>query len=94
FLPQLKGERGNPREWIYTYYNPRPARTKPVRFVREQRWKLYGDGRFYDVSADSLEERPVTKVRAPSEAATALAKLNAALKSMPAEGQTLLKFAP
>ncbi|MCP5120360.1 MAG: sulfatase-like hydrolase/transferase, partial [bacterium] len=27
FLPQLKGERGNPREWIYTYYNSRPERT-------------------------------------------------------------------
>lgn len=94
FLPQLKGERGNPRQWLYTYFNPRPERTKPVRFVRDQRWKLYGDGRFFDVQSDPLEERPVANWKEHAEAAAARARLEVALKSMPEEGRTLLTFAP
>lgn len=88
FAPQLHGQTGSPREWIYCYYNPRPERTKPVRFVRDQRWKLYGDGRFYDVANDPLEEFPI------EDQNDAWLKLSTALASMPAEGQSLLKFTP
>src|SRR2546426_2240679 len=28
FLPQLRGERGNPKEWIYCHYDPRPGHGK------------------------------------------------------------------
>jgi arylsulfatase A len=93
FLPQLLGKPGMPREWIHLYYCPRPERTKPVRFVRDQRWKLYGDGRFYDVAADPLERKPFATP--PDDAALrAHAELSAALATFPAEGQTLLRFAP
>ena len=94
FLSQLKGEPGTPREWIYTYYNSRPERTKPVRFVWDQRWKLYGNGLFFDVRSDPLEVRPVTSLEPRSTAAEARARLKAALTSMPAKGQMLLTFAP
>ncbi len=87
FAPQLRGEEGNPRESIFCYYNPRPERTKPTRFVRDQRWKLYGDGRFYDVSKDPEETTPITQKNA------AWNKLSKALAAMPAEGQSLLQFA-
>ena len=50
---------GTTREWLYCYYNSRPERTEPARFVRNQRWKLYGDGRFYDVANDVLEKSPI-----------------------------------
>lgn len=93
FLPQLKGERGTPREWMYCYYCPRPERTMPVRFVRDQRWKLYGDGRFFDVRNDVLEKSPLTAAEVGDEAAAAKKKLTEALASMPSEGQALLKFA-
>jgi arylsulfatase A-like enzyme len=86
FAPQLRGEPGTPREWMFCYYNPRPERTKPARFARDQRWKLYGDGRFYDVSQDPLEQHPI------DEKNDAWKKLSKALESMPAEGQTLLTF--
>ncbi|WP_164103299.1 sulfatase-like hydrolase/transferase [Candidatus Laterigemmans baculatus] len=87
FAPQLRGEAGTPRPWMYCYYNPRPEKSKPQRFVRDQRWKLYGDGRFYDVENDPLEQEPL-QIRNQ-----AYHKLAAALASMPAEGQTLLRFA-
>jgi arylsulfatase A len=92
FLPQLRGERGTPRKWFYCYYNPRPERTKPTRFVRDQRWKLYGDGRFFDVKNDLLEKKSIQTAEPGSAAGVARKKLEAALKSMPAKGQSLLKF--
>ena len=64
FLPQLKGEKGHPREWIYSWYDPRPGHdkerwTKTDRFVFDRRWKLYEDGRLFDWAADPLEKSPV-----------------------------------
>lgn len=94
FLPQLRGEPGKPREWIYCFYCPRPERTKPVRFVRDQRWKLYGDGRLFDVANDPAERRPIGDLDAVPGAVHAHRRLSAALSSMPAEGQTLLKYGP
>ena len=86
FAPQLRGQTGEPREWIYCYYNPRPERTEPARFVRDQRWKLYGDGRFFDVAHDPLEKNAI------DEQNDAWRKLSQALASMPAEASTLLTF--
>ena len=92
FWPQLCGEPGTPREWVYCYYYPRPQRGKPVRFVRDQRWKLYGDGRFFDIQNDVLEQRPLDDFADRSPVATARQKLVQALESMPATGESLLKF--
>ena len=88
FLPQLHGKKGTPRESIFIYYWPRPEKGEPLRFVRNQRWKLYGDGRLFDVPNDVLEQRPLTGPETHAIRKT----LQAALDRMPAEGQTLLKF--
>jgi len=95
FAGLLKGKDDyRPRDWIHIYYCPRPERTKPQRFVRDQRFKLYGDGRFIDVAADVLEQKPLSDLSADATAAAAVAKLKRALASMPATGQSLLKFVP
>jgi arylsulfatase A len=86
FAPQLRGKQGKPREWIYCYYNPRPERTEAVRFVRDQRWKLYGDGRFFDIANDPDEKSPIT------QDSTARRKLAHALATMPSEGESLLQY--
>lgn len=88
FAPTLLGEDAPGREWMFCYYNPRPERTEPARFVRDQRFKLYGDGSFFDLEADPEEKKPL-KPAANESAHTKLAK---ALESMPAEGQRLLQF--
>ena len=93
FLPRLQGRPGKPREWMYCFYCPRPERMKPVRFVRDQRWKLYGDGRFYDVQQDTLEKNVLDEGSLPGDSRKAYQKLRAALNSMPATGQSLLKYA-
>jgi len=88
FAPLLRGEAGPKREWMFCYYNPRPERTEPVRFVRDQHWKLYGDGRLFDIASDVEENKPVS----PNPTDTAYRKLKEALDSMPAAGQVLLEF--
>lgn len=59
FLPQIKGERGSPREWVFCHYDPRWSNWKPSCFVRDKRWKLYDDGRLYNLHTDPLEKSPV-----------------------------------
>jgi arylsulfatase A len=62
FLPQIKGEKGNPREWIFSHYNPiqsPQANQYSARSFRDHRYRLYHDGRFYDVSIDPEEMNPI-----------------------------------
>jgi len=92
FSSQLRGEQGTPREWMHCYYCPRPERTKPQQFVRDQEWKLYRNGRLYHVAKDVLEKHPISADGESLEAGGARKKLAAVLETMPAEGQSLLKF--
>jgi arylsulfatase A len=84
FLPQLRGKRGNPRDWIFCWYRRNPDSTL-YRFARDKRWKLYDNGKYnragnlYDVPADTLEQNP--NPRGP-DAATARRRLQAALDSI------------
>lgn len=85
FLPQLKGQRGNPRDWIYCWHDPRPGWDKDAykleEWVRNKRFKLYRDGQLYDVPADPLEQRPLPP-NAGSDAAAARRALQPVLDKM------------
>ena len=82
FAPQLRGGRGKPRDWIYLYNEPLPGPVPNATvFARDRRWKLYGDGRLFDISNDVLEQNPVAQ-----GGDGARAKLQAVLDSMPSEG--------
>jgi arylsulfatase A len=57
FLPQVLGEKGEPREWIYSWFSQSGG--PPIsEFVASKEHKLYRDGRFYDLKRDPYEERP------------------------------------
>ena len=84
----MHGENGEPRETVFVYYWPRPEKGEPLRFVRNKRWKLYGDGRLIDVQNDVLEKTPIVS----PESNTIRQRLEAAMNRMPTEGQTLLDF--
>ena len=79
FLPQLFGKKGNPRDWIYIWYARNGGRKTPHEFTRDQRYKLYRDGRFYDVQADRLEETTLNKNDLTAEQEAARKKLRQAL---------------
>ena len=57
FLPQLRGETGDPRDWIFFHFEPMSGRVyRYARFIRDHRWKLYDDGRLFDIIVDNEEE--------------------------------------
>jgi arylsulfatase A len=66
FLPQLKGQKGNPREWIYCWYS-RSGGPVGKEWARNQRYKLYRTGEFYDVSKDVLEKKPLGNLSPPQQ---------------------------
>lgn len=51
FLPQLEGDPGDPREWVLCNYQPYWNK-EPGQFARTANYKLYRDGRYYNVPAD------------------------------------------
>jgi arylsulfatase A len=77
FLPQLKGETGQPRKWIYSWYSPRGERLREFAF--NEHYKLYRTGDFYDIVADPEETRAMKVGSLTGEAATAAKELQAAL---------------
>lgn len=78
FLPQVRGENGRPREWIYAWYSRNGGPTG-VEFARDQRFKLYGDGRLFDAAADTMEKNPLDRRALDATATAARAKLQAAI---------------
>ncbi len=60
FAPQLAGKKGNPRDWIYCWYfrNGKPGKGGGE-WARTQRYKLYKDGRLFDIANDVLEKNPL-----------------------------------
>ncbi|MGY8734252.1 MAG: sulfatase-like hydrolase/transferase, partial [Pirellulales bacterium] len=92
FLWQLRGKAGEPREWIHIFYHPRPEKGMSLAFVRTQRYKLYRDGRFFDVLNDVKEESPLAMRGLSRQAMDVKTRLDAAIKTIPAYGQMLLKY--
>lgn len=66
FLPRLRGEPGSPRDWVLCHYQPYWGKT-PGQFARTQQFKLYRDGRFYEVPDDLLEEKDLGNTDAGKE---------------------------
>ncbi|MDX1565402.1 MAG: sulfatase-like hydrolase/transferase, partial [Phycisphaeraceae bacterium] len=82
FLPQLKGEKGNRRDWVFCWYerNGRRNSGKVKRFARTQTYKLYHDGRFYNIPADELEKQNLKPGQIDTEAKEVRAKLQAVIE--------------
>lgn len=64
FFPQLKGEKGAPRDWMFFHFEPMNRRhgsddSKKIRFLRDHKWKLYETGELHDLDADPDEDIPI-----------------------------------
>lgn len=68
FVPQIKGQKRKPRKWAYCQW-------KGKAWVRTQRWKLYRDGRLFDIPKDPLEKFPILKEGDTNETSAVRAKL-------------------
>ncbi|MEI6236651.1 MAG: sulfatase-like hydrolase/transferase [Planctomycetota bacterium] len=80
-LPQLRGEKGNPRDGLYVWYNPSGGPAAKFEFAHDQNYKLYADGKFYNVVKDNLEKSPLADSALDDTAKASKAKLAALLKS-------------
>jgi arylsulfatase A len=68
FLWQLTGQSGKPRDSIYMWYSRNGQADKAKAFARNQRYKLYETGKFYDVQSDRLEKNPLDEAKVSDEA--------------------------
>jgi len=91
FLPQLRGEKGAPRDWLYAWYNPAGGAKAQSEFAHDDTFKLYTDGRFFNVQKDDVENSPLKEGDLDATAKAAKAKLQAALKQF--EGPRPERFA-
>ena len=81
FLPQIRGRKGKPRKWVFCHYQRNPG--DPLkRFVRDKRWKLYDDGRLFDLQADPAEKNPIAPGQDSAPAAKARKRLAPVLQRL------------
>ena len=74
FARRLLGAGPAPRRWAF-------AQKSGQHWVRTQRWKLYNDGRFFDVASDRYEKNNLS-ASVPSAAADAKSMLQKALQGL------------
>ena len=81
FLGELTGQGGPGRDWIYVWYARNGGR-EGKEWARDQRFKLYGDGRFFDVKNDPTEQWPAVSTQSLSSQSAKVAhrKLSQVLK--------------
>jgi len=83
FAPQLRGEKGSPRDWVFVQLGARW-------YAREQGWKLTQGGELFDMSDAPFVEKPVPAEAAGDEASAARQRLQAVLDKLnPAAGKTV-----
>jgi arylsulfatase A len=77
FAPQLRGEPGEPRAWVYVEHN-----TAPQWYVRNLGWKLTHRGELFDMSDAPFVEKLVNAADASDAAASARGQLQAVLDKL------------
>jgi len=82
FAPQLRGEKGTPREWTYVQLGMKW-------YARSDGWKLTESGQFFDMSDAPFAQRPVPADSQTPEAQAAREQLQGVLDKLnPAGGAT------
>lgn len=85
FLPQIRGKKGNPRQWAFAHYDPHPGCKQPFQATRltwDHRHKLYMDGRLFDIDKDYFEQSPIAPGSESAADRAARKKLQAGLDQM------------
>ena len=89
FLPQVCGQKGTPREWVFCHYDsffrgPDKPNPQARRFIRDHRYKLYSTGEFYDIESDIFEQHNILPKQGSREAEAARKFLTRELRKFPA----------
>jgi arylsulfatase A len=79
FLPQIRGEQGQPRDWYYCWYAPQKTQGIIAEFAATRDFKLSRTGDFFDLNKDSEEKNPLAVTALTGEAAVAAKLLQGVL---------------
>jgi len=64
FLPQLQGQKGNPRHWVFCHYQPYWGGFPGTQYVRNQTHKRYRNGSFFQrPKRPQRSPRPLSRTR-------------------------------
>ncbi|MEO0414689.1 MAG: sulfatase-like hydrolase/transferase, partial [Verrucomicrobiota bacterium] len=84
FASTLLGEKSTPRDHAFFWYDPRPGwdkeRFRRHIFALDHDYKLFQDGRFYQISGDGLREDELDNTQLTDAQKAAKAKLSKAIK--------------
>lgn len=83
FLPQLNGQKGNPRDWVLCHYQPYWGNAQGNQYVRNENYKLYRDGSFYHVPEDLKELNDLATGQGGERGETARRQLAKVLETAP-----------
>jgi len=92
FLPQLRGERGDERDYVYCWYfrNGKPAKGganhSAGESARTHRYKLYKTGAFFDVPNDFYEKSPLDPAKLTPEQHDVRDRLSSVIEQHTREG--------
>lgn len=82
FLPQTRGEKGSPRPFIYSWFNPIMAKwDETIEMAFTNDFKLYGTGEFYDWRVDPSERKPLDPSHLDAATKAEWTKLRSAIDS-------------
>ena len=81
-LPQLRGQTGYPRDWVFLHYQPYWG-AQPGQFARTQNYKLYRDGRFFHVPDDLKESKDLDRDSLSADAVSRKDVLQKVLSNSP-----------
>ncbi len=79
FLPQLLGQRGQPRDSLYVWYARNGGPTATHEYAQSVTHKLHRDGRFYDLTIDRFEQQPLAVGKLTGLSAAEAKKLQSVL---------------
>ena len=89
FLPQVKGKKGNPRDWVFIHHDPLPGHNKIgrslSRWIQDKQYQLFdetGHHHFFDFTTDPELLHPIDLRNASDEIKAAHAKLKRAMATM------------
>ncbi|MCF6286441.1 MAG: sulfatase-like hydrolase/transferase, partial [Candidatus Hydrogenedentes bacterium] len=90
-LPILRGESAKEKPWLYCHYDPRWGRSNQWRgrSARTTRYKLFADGRFYDLRNDLDEAIPLAVNALSDDARDVRKQLRAVLDDMERQGSVM-----
>ena len=61
FRDQLLSEADSVRSWVFCHYAPIWGNFEHTRYVHNKEWKLYEDGRVFNVANDPMELNPIDR---------------------------------